>query len=78
MPKQAVRTLIQLRKQLDTITSNLAENRRETVVASATAINQLGLAIGEERTVKFAGEHWRVIRETDAVRVLPLVVDDDI
>jgi hypothetical protein len=78
MPKQAVRTLIQLRKQLDTLETDIAENRRQEGLASVAATTQLGLGPGEERQVKFAGEYWRVIRGTEGVRVLPLVVDNDI
>ena len=78
MPKPAVRTLILLRKRLDAIEADLAENRRETEVESKNVTVQLGLAVGDERVVKFAGENWRVVRATDIVRVLPLNVDEDI
>ena len=78
MPKPAVRSLIQLRRRLDDIEADLATNRQDTVAASATAIAQLNLAIGEERIVKFSGENWRVVRDPSIVRVLPLVVDEDI
>lgn len=78
MPKQAVRTLIQLRKQLNTLEANLAENRRETGVASTQAISQLGIGSGEERIVKFQGENWRVIRTISGLEVLPMTVDEDI
>ena len=78
MPKQAVRALIQLRKRLDNIEADLATNRQDTVAASAAAITQLGLAVGDERIVKFSGENWRVVRDPGLVRVLPLVVDEDI
>lgn len=78
MPKQAVRTLIQLRKQLNTLEANLAENRRETGVASTQAISQLGISPGEERLVKYQGESWRVIRTLGGLEVLPITVDEDI
>lgn len=78
MPKQAVRTLIQLRKSLDTIEADLAENRRQTDVASVTAVAQLGSTVGDERLVKFAGETWRVVHRIDGLHILPQVVDDDI
>ena len=78
MPKPAVRTLIQLRRRLDTLEADLAENRRETGLASTLAIAQLNMGQGEERIVKFAGENWRAIRTPEGVRVLPLNVDEDI
>jgi hypothetical protein len=78
MPKQAVRTLIQLRKSLDTLEADLAENRRQTGVASVTAVAQLGSNVGDERLVKFAGETWRVVHRIDGLHVLPQAVDDDI
>ena len=78
MPKQAVRTLIQLRKQLSNLEADIASNRQDTVAASAAAISQLGLSVGQEKIVKFSGEHWRVLVEQGIVRVLPLVVDEDI
>lgn len=78
MPKQAVRALILLRKQLDTLEADLAENYRRVGVESQNAIAELGLAVGDERVVKRLGENWRVIRQTDGVRVLPISVDEDI
>ena len=78
MPKQAVRTLIQLRKRLDNIEADLATNRQDTMASSAAAITQLGLSVGQEKIVKFSGEHWRVLIEQGIVRVLPLVIDEDI
>jgi hypothetical protein len=78
MPKQAVRALILLRKQLDTLEADLAENYRRVGVESQNAIVELGLGVGDERVVKRLGENWRVIRQTDGVRVLPISVDEDI
>jgi hypothetical protein len=78
MPKQAVRALILLRKQLDTLEADLAENYRRVGVESQNAIVELGLGVGDERVVKRLGENWRVIRQTDGVRVLPVSVDEDI
>jgi len=78
MPKQAVRTLIQLRRDLDRLEADLAENRRATGVASVTAITQLGITPGEERLVRFAGDTWRIRREIDGLRVIPQALDEDI
>ena len=78
MPKPAVRTLIQLRRQLDRIEADLAEDRRETGLASTLAIAQLNMGQGEERIVKFAGENWKVLRKIDGVDVHAQVVDENI
>ena len=78
MAKQAVRTLIQLRRELERLESDLAENRRQVGVVSVTAITQLGSKQGEERIVRFAGDTWRIRHEIDGLRVIPQVLDDDI
>jgi len=76
--KPAVRTLITLRKQLDALEADVVENRRRAGVASADAIGQLGVGVGDERLVKFAGETWRLHRDIDGVKVLALTIDEDI
>jgi hypothetical protein len=67
-----------LRKALDRIEGDLAENRRETDLASAAAIAQLGIVQGEERFVKVGNETWRVLHTTAGLRVIPQALDEDI